>query len=226
MDVKHHVYLPRRCGHQSSHCGLKFRTDCVLFYFRYTTYTCSDNSVYKKKHCGNLTTAFVVVFLATFLMQCLDVESNPGPDTRNNRDRGGDYLRAGTETRDVRRRSGSNTDRTRSHDTTSYTLRDIVLKMESFQAQMVELMSIRLQQVDENQAVLSDNIHTLNERFRSLQSRNDQLREDVEYLSAKCGALERQCGQLYDGQYMSDVSEQPVTFIIRWTSWNLYYAVC
>ena len=84
-------------------------------------------------------------------------------------------------------------------------LGDIVLKMESFQAQMVELMSRRLQQVDENQAVLSDNIHTLNERCRSLQSQNDQLREDVEYLSAKCGALEWHCGQLYDGQYMSDM---------------------
>ena len=77
-------------------------------------------------------------------MQCMDVESNRGPDTRNNWDRGGDYLRAGTETRDVRRRSGSNTDRT-PDDTTSYTLGDIVLKMESFQAQMVELMSRRLQ---------------------------------------------------------------------------------
>ena len=64
-------------------------------------------------------------------------------------------------------------------------------------------MSRRLQQVDKNQTVLSDNIHTLNERFRSLQSQNDQLREDVVYLSAKCGALERRCGQLYDGQ--SDV---------------------
>ena len=64
-------------------------------------------------------------------------------------------------------------------------------------------MSRRLQQVDENQAVLSDNIHTLNERCRSLQSQNDQLRE--EYLSAKCGALEWHCGQLYDGQYMSDM---------------------
>ena len=84
-------------------------------------------------------------------------------------------------------------------------LGDIVLKMEPFQAQMVELMSRRLQQVDENQAVLSDNIHTLNERCRSLQSQNDQLREDVEYLSAKCGELERRCGQLYDGQYMSDM---------------------
>ena len=71
----------------------------------------------------------MVVFLATFLMQCVDVESNPGPDTRNNRDRGGDYLRAGTETRDVRRRSGTNTDRT-PHDTASYTLGDIILKME------------------------------------------------------------------------------------------------
>ena len=79
---------------------------------------------------------------------------------------------------------------------------------------MMELMSRRLQQVNENQAVLSDNIHTLNERFISLQSRSDQLREDVEYLSAKCGAWERHCGQLYDGQYMSDGSEQPVTLII------------
>ena len=195
-------FFPRHCGHQSLHCGLNFRTDCALFYFKYMTYSYSDNSVYTKKHCGNLTTAFVVVFLATFLMQCMDVESNPGPDTRNNRDRGGDYLRAGTETRDVRRRSGTNTDRT-PHDTASYTLGDIILKMESFQAQMVELMSRRLQQVDKNQTVLSDNIHTLNERFRSLQSQNDQLREDVVYLSAKCEALERRCGQLYDGQ--SDV---------------------
>ena len=94
----------------------------------------------------------------------------------------------------MRRRSGSNTDRTP---------HDIVLKIESFQAQMVELMSRRLQQVDENQEVLSDNIHTFSERFRSLQSQNDQLREDVEYLSATCGALERRCGQLYEGQ--SDV---------------------
>ena len=91
---------------------------------------------------------------------------------------------------------------------------------------MVELMSRRLHQVDENQALLSDNIHTLNERCRSLQSRSDQLREDVEYLSAKCGELERHCGQLYDGQYMFDVSGQPVTWIIRWASWNLYYVVC
>ena len=75
--------------------------------------------------------------------------------------------------------------------------------MESFQAQMVDLMSRRLQQVDGNQTVLPDNIHTLNERFRSLQSQNGQLREDVVYLSAKCEALEQHCGQLYDGQ--SDV---------------------
>ena len=105
-------FFPRLCGHQSSHCGLNFRRDCALFCFKYKTYSCSDNTVYKKNHCGNLSTAFVVVFLATFLMQCMDVESNPGPDTRNNWDRGRDYLRAGTETRDVRRRSGSNTDRT------------------------------------------------------------------------------------------------------------------
>ena len=101
----------------------------------------------------------------------------------------------------MRRRSGSNTDPTIPRPTL---LGDIILKMESFQAQMVELMSSRLQQVDENQAVLSDNIHTLNERCRSLQSQNDQLREDVEYMSAKCGAWERHCGQLYDGQYMLD----------------------
>ena len=74
-----------------------------------------------------------------------------------------------------------NTDRT-PHHAASYTLGDIVLKMESFQAQMVDLMSRRLQQVDGNQTVLSDNIHTLNERFRSLQSQNDQLREEVVYL--------------------------------------------
>ena len=41
---------------------------------------------------------------------------------------------------------------------------DIVLKMESFQTQMMELMSRRLQQVDENHAVLSVNIHTLPSR--------------------------------------------------------------
>ena len=81
----------------------------------------------------------------------------------------------------MRRRSGANTDRT-PHETASYILGGIVLKMESFQAQMVDLMSRRLQQVDGNQTVLSDNIHTLNERFRSLQSQNDQLREDVVYL--------------------------------------------
>ena len=104
-------FFPRHCGHQSSHCGLNFRRDCALFYFKYMTYSYSDNTVYKKNHCGNLTTAFVVLFLATFLMQCMDVKSNPGPDTRNNWDRGGDYLHAGTETREVRRRSGSNTDR-------------------------------------------------------------------------------------------------------------------
>ena len=57
--------------------------------------------------------------------------------------------------------------------------------------------------MDENQTVLSDNIHTLNEWFRSLQSQNGQLREDAVYLSAKCEALERRCGQLYVGQ--SDV---------------------
>ena len=105
-------FFPRHCGHQSSHCGLNFRRDCALFYFKYMTYSYSDNTVYKKNHCGNLTTAFVVLFLATFLMQCMDVKSNPGPDARNNWDRGGDYLHAGTETREVRRRSGSNTDRT------------------------------------------------------------------------------------------------------------------
>ena len=105
-------FFPRHCGHQSSHCGLNFSTDCALFDFKYMTYSFSDISVYTKKHCGNLATAFVVVFLATFLIQCMDVESNCGPDTRNNWDRGGDYLRAGTETKDVRRRCGSNTDRT------------------------------------------------------------------------------------------------------------------
>ena len=87
-------FFPCHCGLRSSHCGLNFSTDCALFDFRYKTYSYSDNSVYTEKHCGNLTTAFVVVFLATFLMQCMDVESNPGPDTRNNWDRGGDYLRA------------------------------------------------------------------------------------------------------------------------------------
>ena len=140
-----------------------------------------------------------MVFLSTCLMQRVDTESNPGPDTRNNWERAGDYLRADTKTRDLRQRSSTDTDRT-PHDTASYTLGDTVLKMQSFQAQMVECMSRCLQQVDENQTVLSDNIHLLNKWFRSLQSQNDQLREDIEYLLTKCKALERPCRQFFAGQ--------------------------
>lgn len=78
-------FVPLRGGYQSSQC-LHIRTDCALFYFTYLTHSYSDNTALQKKthRCGKLTAALVVVFLARFLMLCMDVEINPGPGSKYN----------------------------------------------------------------------------------------------------------------------------------------------
>ena len=81
-------FVPLRGGYQSSQC-LHIRTDCALLYFTYLTHSYSDNTSLQKqtkktRRCEKQTAALVVVFLAMFLMQCMDVESNPGPGSKYN----------------------------------------------------------------------------------------------------------------------------------------------
>ena len=84
---KEKLFLPSCHGdYQSSHF-LHVRTDCALFYFTCRTYSYSDNTtIQRKTHCGKLTAGLVIVFLARFFMQRIDVESNPcpGPGSKYN----------------------------------------------------------------------------------------------------------------------------------------------
>ena len=58
-----------------------------------------------------------------------------------------------------------------------------------------------LQQVDQDQAALANGVCTLKEQYRSLQSENELLKEDVKYQSARCESLQQYCEDLNDGQY-------------------------
>ena len=196
-------FVPLRGGYQSSQC-LHIRTDCALFYFTYLTHSYSDNTSLQKKtrRCGKQTAAFVVVFLARFLMQCMDVESNPGPGSKYNWEGGSNSLQREGRPQDApRHNQHSNTapNQTPLADLTDF-LAAALKKIESSQTQLEEKIGRRLRQVDQDQADLANGICTLTEQHRSLQAENESLKEDVKYLSARCESLQQYCENLYDWQ--------------------------
>ena len=196
-------FVPLRGGYQSSQC-LHIRTDCALFYFTYLTHSYSDNTSLQKKtrRCGKQTAAFVVVFLARFLMQCMDVESNPGPGSKYNWEGGSNSLQREGRPQDAPRHnqhSSTAPNQTPLADLTDF-LAAAIKKIESSQTQLEEKIGRRLRQVDQDQADLANGTCTLTEQHRSLQAENESLKEDVKYLSARCESLQQYCENLYDWQ--------------------------
>ena len=54
--------------------------------------------------------------------------------------------------------------------------------------------------MDQDQAALANAIRILKELYRSLQSENELLKEDLNHLSARCETLQRYCEDLNDWQ--------------------------
>ena len=69
-------------------------------------------------------------------------------------------------------------------------------KIESSQAQLEEKLGMRLRQVDQDQATLTNGICTLKELWRSVHAENELLKKDVKHLSALCEVFRQYCDDM------------------------------
>ena len=157
----------------------------------------------------SLVTYTAVVFLGGYLLTCGDVESNPGPGPGERLD----YpwrqppTRHGTTTDTITRQAAcsagersANQTRYHSANTTASASgpSGALTRMEAYILQLSDDTAKRLQQMERQQTTLSNTLSNLDTRCQSLQCENDQLKEDVRYLSARCEILQNQAGNLYD----------------------------
>ena len=142
----------------------------------------------------SLVTYTAVVFLAGYLLTCGDVESNPGPGPGERLD----YpwrqppTRHGTTTDTITRQAacsaGERSDnQTRYHSANTTASASgpsgALTRMEAYIIQLSDDTTKRLQQMERQQTTLSNTLSNLDTRCQSLQCENDQLKEDVRYLS-------------------------------------------
>ena len=64
--------------------------------------------------------------------------------------------------------------------------------MTSFQSRLLGTVDRRLDEVEQFRAALENDTYNIHAGYRSLQSENTQLKEDVKYLSSKCEELEQE----------------------------------
>ena len=135
----------------------------------------AQDTVYRQQLINPLS-ACMAVFVARLLLMCMDIERNPGPVSacgpRNN------YTADGTDTW--------------THGSNGY----VILAPLHQYPPPTDMFTTVMQKLE----ATTNDIGTLNVWCRQLQTENDQLSADVQYLSTKCYDLEQRCNASDDRQ--------------------------
>ena len=153
--------------------SLCFRAVCGSFYWTFQIFMkkrAQRNAAMSRSAGLTLNTpimAVIVVFLSTFLLQCGDVESNPGPDPRTRQT-------TLTQLKDC------------SPPTDEPTITD-VFKMLTTMDQKMTTMD---KKIDSIHATVEDQINMIRTEFEAVQKENRELKEKVDSLENKLDDLE------------------------------------
>ena len=200
--VKPMRFLPRRYNAQSAQY-VNLRTDCPLLYFTHLTYRFTHLSTYKEARFGCATAALIIVFLARLLMQSNDIETNPGPISPGPKSyadalRDKDSQHTGFVPSQPFLPGAMPVNHTANPHLSATGSNETLARMEAYMTQLTDNFIRRLQQMESGLTTATNTVSSLDSWCRSLQTDNDQLKQDVRYLSAKCAILEGQCENLYD----------------------------